>query len=39
VILSGLTSGDTIVTSGTHKVYEGGGVRSSNDHPVASGPP
>jgi membrane fusion protein (multidrug efflux system) len=39
VILSGLTSGDTIVTSGTHKVHAGGGVASSNDRPVASGPP
>ena len=39
VILSGLTSGDTIVTSGTHKIYEGSGVESSNSWPVASGPP
>ncbi len=28
VILSGLTTGDTIVTSGTHKVYEGGAIES-----------
>jgi len=39
VILSGLTSGETIVTSGTHKVYEGVGIQSSNHRPVAFGPP
>jgi membrane fusion protein (multidrug efflux system) len=36
VILSGLTAGDTIVTSGTHKVYEGSGVESRTRVPVAS---
>jgi membrane fusion protein (multidrug efflux system) len=39
VIVSGLASGDTIVTSGTHKVFEGGGVQSPDDIPVASGTP
>jgi membrane fusion protein (multidrug efflux system) len=39
IILAGLTTGDTIVTSGTHKVYEGGGVESYGGVPVASGPP
>jgi membrane fusion protein (multidrug efflux system) len=39
VIVSGLASGDTIVTSGTHKVFEGGGVQSPDDVPVASGAP
>jgi membrane fusion protein (multidrug efflux system) len=39
VILSGLASGDTIVTSGTHKVYEGGGVESHSRAPVAAGTP
>jgi membrane fusion protein (multidrug efflux system) len=36
VILTGLASGDTIVTSGTHKVYEGGGVESHTRIPIAS---
>jgi membrane fusion protein (multidrug efflux system) len=39
VIISGLAPGDTIVTSGTHKVYEGGGVRSPEDVPAVSGTP
>ncbi|HEX9814450.1 MAG TPA: efflux RND transporter periplasmic adaptor subunit [Myxococcota bacterium] len=39
VVVSGLSSGDTIVTSGTHKVFEGGGVESYTSLPVASGPP
>ncbi len=39
VIRSGLTTGDTIVTSGTHKVYEGSGVESYGSVPVASEPP
>ncbi|MFV1978398.1 MAG: efflux RND transporter periplasmic adaptor subunit [Myxococcota bacterium] len=39
VILSGLATGDTIVTSGTHKVFEGGGVRSPNAVPAVSGTP
>jgi membrane fusion protein (multidrug efflux system) len=39
VIVSGLASGDTIVTSGTHKVYEGGGVESHSRAPVAAGTP
>jgi membrane fusion protein (multidrug efflux system) len=36
VVLSGLAAGDTIVTSGTHKVYEGGGVESHTRAPVAA---
>jgi membrane fusion protein, multidrug efflux system len=39
VILSGLATGDTIVTSGTHKVFEGGGVRSPDAVPAVSGTP
>ncbi|MBW2494164.1 MAG: efflux RND transporter periplasmic adaptor subunit [Deltaproteobacteria bacterium] len=39
VIVSGLAAGDTIVTSGTHKVYEGGGVRSPDAVPAVSGIP
>jgi membrane fusion protein (multidrug efflux system) len=39
VVVSGLASGETIVTSGTHKVFEGGGVQSPDDTPVASGIP
>jgi membrane fusion protein (multidrug efflux system) len=39
VIVSGLTSGDTIVTSGTHKVFEGGGVQSPDAVPAVSGTP
>jgi membrane fusion protein (multidrug efflux system) len=39
VIVSGLRTGDTIVTSGTHKVFEGGRVQSPDDIPVASGAP
>jgi membrane fusion protein (multidrug efflux system) len=39
VIVSGLASGDTIVTSGTHKVYEGGGIQSHDVAPVAAGTP
>jgi membrane fusion protein (multidrug efflux system) len=39
VIVAGLASGDTIVTSGTHKVFEGGGVQSPDAAPVASGTP
>jgi len=39
VILAGLSPGDTIVTSGTHKVYEGGGVESHQGVPVAAGTP
>jgi membrane fusion protein (multidrug efflux system) len=39
VIVSGLASGDTIVTSGTHKVYEGGGIESHDVAPVAAGAP
>jgi membrane fusion protein (multidrug efflux system) len=36
VVLSGLAAGDTIVTSGTHKVYEGGGVESHTSAPAAA---
>ncbi len=39
VVMSGLAAGETIVTSGTHKVYEGGGIQSHERIPVASGPP
>jgi membrane fusion protein (multidrug efflux system) len=39
VIVSGLAAGDTIVTSGTHKVYEGGGIQSPDQAPVAAGTP
>jgi len=39
VILSGLAPGNKIVTSGTHKVFEGGGVQSSEAVPAASGTP
>ena len=39
VIVSGLASGDTIVASGTHKVYEGGGIESQDAAPVAAGAP
>jgi membrane fusion protein (multidrug efflux system) len=39
VIVSGLGSGDTIVTSGTHKVFAGGGVQSPNQVPAVSGTP
>ncbi len=39
IIVSGLTSGDTIVTSGTHKVYEGVGVESYTRLPIASETP
>ena len=39
VIISGLAPGDTIVTSGTHKVFEGGGVQSSDAVPAVSGTP
>jgi len=39
VVLSGLAGGETIVTSGTHKVHEGGGIQSYNPIPVASEPP
>jgi membrane fusion protein (multidrug efflux system) len=39
VILSGLTAGEVIVTSGTHKVYEGGGVESHARVPIASETP
>jgi membrane fusion protein (multidrug efflux system) len=39
VIVSGLASGDTIVKSGTHKVYEGGGVQSPDAVPAVSGTP
>jgi membrane fusion protein (multidrug efflux system) len=39
VILSGLAAGDTIVTSGTHKVYEGGGVESHTRASAASAVP
>jgi membrane fusion protein (multidrug efflux system) len=39
VIVSGLSSGETIVTSGTHKVYEGSRVQAPDDTPVASGAP
>jgi membrane fusion protein (multidrug efflux system) len=39
VILSGLSSGDTIVTSGTHKIYEGGGVESYAPPSVAAETP
>jgi membrane fusion protein (multidrug efflux system) len=39
VILSGLATGDTIVTSGTHKVFEGGGVQSPDAVPAVSGTP
>jgi membrane fusion protein (multidrug efflux system) len=37
VIVSGLATGDTIVTSGTHKVFEGGGVQSPDAVPAVSG--
>ncbi len=36
VVLAGLSSGDTIVTSGTHKVYEGGGIESQAPPAVAA---
>jgi hypothetical protein len=36
VVLAGLSSGDTIVTSGTHKVLEGGGIESQTLPAVAS---
>jgi membrane fusion protein (multidrug efflux system) len=39
VIVSGLATGDTIVKSGTHKVYEGGGVQSPDAAPAVSGTP
>jgi membrane fusion protein (multidrug efflux system) len=39
VIISGLVPGDTIVTSGTHKVFEGGGVQSPDAVPAVSGTP
>jgi membrane fusion protein (multidrug efflux system) len=39
VIISGLASGEMIVTSGTHKVFEGGGVQSPDAVPVVSGTP
>jgi membrane fusion protein (multidrug efflux system) len=39
VILSGLAAGDTIVTSGTHKVYEGGGVESHTRASAVSAAP
>jgi len=39
VIVSGLASGDTIVTSGTHKVLEGGKVQSPDAVPAVSGTP
>ena len=39
VIVSGLATGDTIVTSGTHKVFEGGGVQSPDAVPAVSGTP
>ncbi len=39
VIVSGLSSGDTIVTSGTHKVFEGGVVQSPEAAPAVSGTP
>jgi membrane fusion protein (multidrug efflux system) len=39
VILSGLAAGDTIVTSGTHKVYEGGGIQSHSRVPIAAETP
>jgi membrane fusion protein (multidrug efflux system) len=39
VILSGLNSGDTIVTSGTHKIYAGVVVESQTLAPVASETP
>jgi len=37
VILSGLAVGDTIVTSGTHKIFEGVAVEAYSRVPVASG--
>ncbi|MBW2715877.1 MAG: efflux RND transporter periplasmic adaptor subunit, partial [Deltaproteobacteria bacterium] len=39
VIVSGLGPGDTIVTSGIHKVFAGGGVQSPNQVPAVSGTP
>jgi len=39
VIVSGLAAGDTIVTSGSHKVFEGGGVQSPDAAPAVSGTP
>ncbi len=39
VILSGLREGDTIVTSGTHKIYEGGGIESYAPPSVAAETP
>jgi membrane fusion protein (multidrug efflux system) len=39
VIVSGLASGDAIVTSGTHKVFEGGSVQSPDAAPAVSGTP
>jgi membrane fusion protein (multidrug efflux system) len=39
VIVTGLASGESIVTSGTHKVFEGGGVQSPDAVPVVSGTP
>lgn len=39
VILSGLSAGDTIVTSGTHKIFEGGGVQSYAPPSVAAETP
>ena len=39
VIVAGLASGDTIVTSGTHKVYEGSSVQAPDAVPAVSGTP
>ncbi|HXV36046.1 MAG TPA: efflux RND transporter periplasmic adaptor subunit [Myxococcota bacterium] len=36
VVLSGLASGDTIVTSGTHKLFEGSAVESAGLPPIAA---